>query len=97
MRVSIPWRLVAALFMGLSFGVSGLVSTSAATAAAPPSKATASPAADAGLKIVEFGGRTFEGAPALALTLSLPMDARERAGDFIQVWEMPPPAGDAQG
>lgn len=96
MRVSIPWRMVAALFMGLSFGVSGLVSTSAATAAAPPSKATASPAADAGLKIVEFGGRTFEGAPALALTLSLPMDARERVGDFIQVWEMPPRAGEAQ-
>ena len=40
--------------------------------------------------LVEAADRSFEGAPALALTFSQPLDAGKHYEKFIQVFEMPP-------
>ena len=40
--------------------------------------------------LVEAADRSFEGAPALALTFSQPLDASRHYEKFIQVFEMPP-------
>src|SRR3954469_13204187 len=47
------------------------------------------------LTLVEAAGRAFEGAPALALTFPLPLDAKKNYDSFIQVFEMPPRPADA--
>lgn len=44
---------------------------------------------DAAFEIIEAAHREFDGSPALALSFSLPLDARARPGEFIQVLEMP--------
>ena len=55
------------------------------------------PAVDEGgkLTIVDAGDRELDGSPALALTFSLPLDARADQDKSIQVFEMPLRAGDA--
>ncbi|WP_415036391.1 alpha-2-macroglobulin family protein, partial [Azonexus sp.] len=45
-------------------------------------------------EIIDAAHREFDGSPALALSFSLPLDARRQAGDFIQVLEMPARAED---
>ena len=41
-------------------------------------------------EVVDAAHREFDGAPALALSFSLPLDARADVGKFVQVLEMPP-------
>ncbi|HEX5393111.1 MAG TPA: alpha-2-macroglobulin [Rhodocyclaceae bacterium] len=41
-------------------------------------------------EVVDAAHREFDGSPALALSFSLPMDARSDVGQFVQVLEMPP-------
>jgi uncharacterized protein YfaS (alpha-2-macroglobulin family) len=45
-------------------------------------------------EIADFTNRDFEGSPALALSLTHPMDGRKDYDALIQVFEMPPRAGD---
>src|SRR3954468_12825921 len=47
------------------------------------------------LTLVEAADRAFDGAPALALTFTLPLDAKKNYDSFIQVFEMPPRPADA--
>src|SRR5215831_15747746 len=41
--------------------------------------------------LVDAGDRALDGAPALALTFTLPLDRRKSYDKFIQVFEMPSP------
>lgn len=41
-------------------------------------------------EVVDAAHREFDGSPALALSFSLPLDAKADAGPFVQVLEMPP-------
>jgi uncharacterized protein YfaS (alpha-2-macroglobulin family) len=41
-------------------------------------------------EVVDGAHREFDGSPALALSFSLPLDARSDPGQFVQVLEMPP-------
>src|ERR1700754_3495319 len=41
------------------------------------------------VKVVELADRSFDGAPALALTFSQPLDTRRRYDENIRVFEMP--------
>lgn len=45
-------------------------------------------------EIADFSNRDFEGSPSLALSLTHPMDGRKDYDSLIQVFEMPPRAGD---
>ncbi|KAB2920222.1 MAG: alpha-2-macroglobulin family protein, partial [Dechloromonas sp.] len=51
---------------------------------------------DGPFQIADFANRDFEGSPALALSFTLPMDARKSYEEQIQVFEMPPRPGDAR-
>ncbi|MGE5385485.1 MAG: alpha-2-macroglobulin family protein [Betaproteobacteria bacterium] len=51
---------------------------------------------DGPMQVVEAANRDFEGAPALAVTLSLPLDARRSHDEHLQVFEMPARQGDAK-
>ena len=55
-------------------------------------RADAPVASDPSVKfsLVEAADRSFDGAPALALTFSQPLDASKHYEKFIQVFEMPP-------
>ena len=48
-----------------------------------------SPASDEPVKVVDLGDRSFDGAPALALTFSQPLDTGRRYDEHIRVFEMP--------
>ena len=48
-----------------------------------------SPTSGEAVKAVDLGDRAFDGAPALALTFSQPLDARRRYDEHIRVFEMP--------
>lgn len=52
--------------------------------------------ADVAFEVVDAAHREFDGSPALALSFSLPLDARRSPGEFVQVLEMPPRPGDAK-
>jgi len=41
--------------------------------------------------LVDAGDRVLEGAPALALTFSLPLDARKTYDRYVRVFQMPAP------
>ncbi|MBI2309014.1 MAG: alpha-2-macroglobulin family protein [Rhodocyclales bacterium] len=41
-------------------------------------------------EVVDAAHREFDGSPALALSFSLPLDAKADVGQFVQVLEMPP-------
>src|SRR5438045_6157983 len=41
--------------------------------------------------LVDAGDRTLDGAPALALTFTLPLDARKTYDQYLKVFEMPAP------
>ena len=45
--------------------------------------------ADAVFELVDAAHRELDGSPALALSFSLPLDAKLDAGRFVQVLEMP--------
>src|SRR5262245_15295372 len=48
--------------------------------------------------LVEAADKSLDGSPALALTFSLPLDARKSYDRFVQVFEMPaPPRPAARG
>ena len=47
-------------------------------------------------EIADFANRDFEGSPALALSFTHLMDARSNYDEHIQVFEMPPRAGEIQ-
>lgn len=47
-------------------------------------------AADAAFEVVDGAHRELDGSPALALSFSLPLDARNDYEKFVQVLEMPP-------
>jgi hypothetical protein len=51
---------------------------------------------DGPFQIADFANRDFEGSPALALSFTLPMDARKNYDEQIQVFEMPARPGDAR-
>ena len=54
--------------------------------------------ADAGpFQIADFANRDFDGSPALALSFTLPLDARKNYDEQIQVFEMPARPGDSNG
>lgn len=55
----------------------------------------ASPA-DTAFALVDALDRELDGAAALALTFSLPLDARKRYDDYVKVFEMPVRPGEAQ-
>src|SRR5499433_4097400 len=42
--------------------------------------------------LVEASERELDGSPALTLTFTLPLDARQSYDKYIRVFEMPPPA-----
>ncbi|MFC5302344.1 alpha-2-macroglobulin family protein [Azospira restricta] len=44
-------------------------------------------------EVVDAAHREFDGSPALALSFSLPLDARADVGQFVQVLEVPPLPG----
>ncbi len=44
-------------------------------------------------EVVDAAHREFDGSPALALSFSLPLDAKADIGQFVQVLEMPPEPG----
>jgi len=48
------------------------------------------PGSGEAVKVVDLGDRSFDGAPALALTFSQPLDARRRHDEHIRVFEMAP-------
>ena len=52
--------------------------------------------ADAAFELVDAAHRELDGFPALALSFSLPLDAKGDAGRFVQVLEMPPRPEDAK-
>ena len=52
--------------------------------------------ADAVFELVDAAHRELDGSPALALSFSLPLDAKLDAGRFVQVLEMPPRPEDAK-
>jgi len=45
---------------------------------------------DIAFELVDIAERNLDGAPALALSFSLPLDAKELHSSFLQVFEMPP-------
>lgn len=52
------------------------------------------PAAEVGaFEVLDGAHREFDGSPALALSFSLPLDARVDVGQFVQVLEAPTPPG----
>lgn len=55
----------------------------------------ASAASEGDFSLVEMANRDLDGSPALAATFSLPLDPRESYDEFVQVFEMPAPAGPA--
>ena len=61
-----------------------------------PGAVSGDDAADEGgaFEVVDAAHREFDGSPALALSFSLPLDARGNPGKFVQVLEMPPRKGD---
>ena len=44
-------------------------------------------------EVVDAAHREFDGSPALALSFSLPLDAKADIGQFLQVMEVPPLPG----
>lgn len=52
---------------------------------------------DGTVTLVDAGDRSFDGAPAIALTFSQPLDSRRSYDALIQVFEMPPRANEKQG
>ena len=46
------------------------------------------------VKVVDLGDRSFDGAPALALTFSQPLDTRRRYDEHLRVFEMPAKAAE---
>jgi len=77
-----------------------LLVTAAAVAAGifrtSPLKGSESLDTDTPFEIADFTNRDFEGSPALALSFTHPMDARNSYDKQIQVFEMPPRSGDAK-
>ena len=72
------------------FGLfAAMLLVSGGASAQPAKKAAPRPATEGQFQIVDFGGKDFDGSPALALTLSLPLDAKRNQDDQLQVWEMP--------
>ncbi|MFA7292114.1 MAG: alpha-2-macroglobulin [Rhodocyclaceae bacterium] len=51
------------------------------------------PAAGVAFEVVDGAHRDFDGSPALALSFSLPLDAKADVGQFVQVLEVPPLPG----
>ncbi|MDR3086367.1 MAG: alpha-2-macroglobulin family protein, partial [Azoarcus sp.] len=49
------------------------------------------------IELVSFSNRDLDGSPALALTFSKPLDAREKHDSLIQVFEMPARMNETQG
>lgn len=80
-----PRNLLALLLVGVAVAL-GLFLQSGDRTDSPPEQEEDSNAA---FTILEAAHREFDGAPALALSFSLPLDARARPGEFIQVLEMP--------
>lgn len=80
-----PRNLLALLLIGVAVAL-GLFLQSGDRTDSPPEQEEDSNAA---FSILEAAHREFDGAPALALSFSLPLDARTRPGEFIQVLEMP--------
>jgi alpha-2-macroglobulin len=56
-----------------------------------------SPTDNGPFRLVELANRDFDGSPALALTFSLPLDARHAYDSEIQVFEMPLREGEVTG
>ena len=80
-----PRNLLALLLIGVAVAL-GLFLQSGDKTDSPPEQEEDSNAA---FTILEAAHREFDGAPALALSFSLPLDARNRPSEFIQVLEMP--------
>ena len=58
--------------------------------------AEAPPPTGAAFEVVDAAHRELDGSPALALSFSLPLDAKIDAGRYVQVLEMPPRPEDAK-
>ena len=80
-----PRNLLALLLISVAVAL-GLFLQSGDKTDSPPEQEEDSNAA---FTILEAAHREFDGAPALALSFSLPLDARSRPSEFIQVLEMP--------
>jgi len=80
--------------------VAWLVALAVAIAAvliyAKPWQSETASAGDGPFEIADFSNRDFEGSPSLALSFTLPMDAKKGYDEQIQVFEMPPRPGDAK-
>lgn len=63
---------------------------------AKPWQSDTTSAGDGPFEIADFSNRDFEGSPSLALSFTLPMDAKKGYDEQIQVFEMPPRPGDAK-
>ncbi|MDR1351231.1 MAG: alpha-2-macroglobulin family protein [Zoogloeaceae bacterium] len=83
---------ILALVLGVTLG-RGLQDGQVAGVSSSPelsAEAETAEAQDAGpIELVELNNRDLEGAPALALTFTRPLDARQDYDGFIQVFEMP--------
>ena len=59
-----------------------------------PAPGDAAGGSDGPFRLVELANRDFDGAPALALTFSQPLDPRHAYDGEIEVFEMPPREGE---
>ncbi len=76
--------LLVALVAGALYWFFGAGGPGGNELASPDDKNTA-------FQLVEAADRSFDGSPALALTFSLPLDARQSYDKYVRVFEMPTP------
>ena len=82
-------HIAALLFLAMSIAGTLFVSVRGNM---PADEAAADPGSGA-FEVVDAAHRELDGSPALALSFSLPLDARRDIGQFLQVMEVPPLPG----
>ncbi|MDR1890391.1 MAG: alpha-2-macroglobulin family protein [Zoogloeaceae bacterium] len=90
--VAITLLALGALGATLGYGLRGKQPLAQMTATERQEAALAAAEADEGagpIELVELNNRDLDGSPALALTFSQPLDARQNYDALIQVFEMP--------
>ncbi|MDR3158159.1 MAG: alpha-2-macroglobulin family protein [Zoogloeaceae bacterium] len=90
MTLTLAVVLAVVLGVALGYGLkNGVLTEDAAEEAVSPELEAFEEANTGPIELVELNNRDLDGSPALALTFTQPLDARQSYDEFIQVFEMP--------